>query len=74
MKRPLTEQEKRIAILICQGKSNRSIGKELELQENTVKQYISTMLKKLGLENRVQLAMYMVDERDVAESGGGPAT
>ena len=53
----LTEQEMRILRHIAQGMTNRQIGEEMFLAEKTVKNYVSTILSKLGLERRTQAAV-----------------
>ncbi|QAY69709.1 response regulator [Xylanimonas protaetiae] len=53
----LTAQEQRILTLIGQGMTNRQIGAELFLAEKTVKNYVSSLLAKLGLERRTQVAV-----------------
>lgn len=53
----LTEQERRILALIADGLTNRQIGEELMLAEKTVKNYVSSILAKLGLERRTQAAV-----------------
>jgi len=53
----LTPQERRILVLIGEGMTNRQIGAELYLAEKTVKNYVSSLLAKLGLERRVQAAV-----------------
>ncbi len=53
----LTAQEQRILLLIGKGLTNRQIGAELFLAEKTVKNYVSSLLAKLGLERRVQAAV-----------------
>jgi len=52
----LSEQERRIALLVAEGKTNRQIGAELALSPHTVKTYISNMLHKLHLTSRSQVA------------------
>ena len=54
----LTDQEKRILELIGEGMTNRQIGEAMFLAEKTVKNYVSTMLSKLGLERRTQAAVF----------------
>ena len=56
----LTEQEQRILDLIGQGMTNRQIAGELYLAEKTVKNYVSSMLAKLGLSSRTQAAIFAV--------------
>ncbi len=53
----LTEQERKILALIAEGMTNRQIGERLYLAEKTVKNYVSSILSKLGLERRTQAAV-----------------
>ncbi|MDR7311290.1 DNA-binding NarL/FixJ family response regulator [Nocardioides luteus] len=53
----LTNHERRILELIGEGKTNRQIGLEMHLAEKTVKNYVSSLLAKLGLESRTQAAI-----------------
>jgi DNA-binding NarL/FixJ family response regulator len=53
----LTEQERRILDLIGEGLTNRQIGEQLHLAEKTIKNYVSSLLAKLGLERRTQAAV-----------------
>ncbi|WP_033250411.1 response regulator [Kitasatospora phosalacinea] len=55
----LTKQERRILDLIGEGMTNRQIGNELHLAEKTVKNYVSSMLAKMGMERRTQAAAYV---------------
>jgi two-component system response regulator DevR len=54
----LTEQERRILSLIAEGLTNRQIAGRMFLAEKTVKNYVSSMLAKLGLESRTQAAVF----------------
>jgi two-component system response regulator DevR len=54
----LTAQELRILELIADGMTNRQIATTLFLAEKTVKNYVSSMLAKLGLESRTQAAIF----------------
>jgi two-component system response regulator DevR len=54
----LTQQERRILALIAEGLTNRQIGERLFLAEKTVKNYVSSLLAKLGMERRTQAAVY----------------
>ncbi len=56
--RSLTPQERRILSLVSRGLTNRQIGAELFLAEKTVKNYITAMLAKLGMERRTQAAVF----------------
>ncbi|WP_256104582.1 response regulator transcription factor [Streptomyces sp. ODS05-4] len=62
----LTEQERRILDLIGEGLTNRAIGERLHLAEKTIKNYVSSLLAKLGMERRSQAAAY-VARRQAAE-------
>ena len=53
----LTEQERKILALIAEGLTNRQIGERLFLAEKTIKNYVSSILAKLGLERRTQAAV-----------------
>jgi two-component system response regulator DevR len=54
----LTEQERKVLDLIAEGLTNRQIGTRLFLAEKTVKNYVSRLLAKLGLESRTQAAIF----------------
>jgi len=54
----LTEQERRVLMHIADGLTNRQIGKEMFLAEKTVKNYVSSILAKLGMERRTQAAVF----------------
>ncbi|MBX6390452.1 MAG: response regulator transcription factor [Frankia sp.] len=54
----LTDQERRILGLIAEGLTNRQIANRMYLAEKTVKNYVSSMLSKLGLESRTQAAVF----------------
>ena len=53
----LTQQERKILALIAEGLTNRQIGERMFLAEKTVKNYVSSILSKLGLERRTQAAV-----------------
>jgi DNA-binding NarL/FixJ family response regulator len=55
----LTEQERRILDLIGEGLTNRQIGEHMFLAEKTVKNYVSSLLAKLGMERRTQAAAFV---------------
>ena len=54
----LTAQEQRILELIGEGLTNRQIGERTYLAEQTVKNYVSALLAKLGMERRTQAAAH----------------
>ena len=55
----LTAQEQRILALIGQGLTNREIAAEMSLAEKTIKNYVTTLLAKLGLSSRTQAALFV---------------
>jgi len=59
----LTEQERRILDLIGEGLTNRQIGERMFLAEKTVKNYVSSLLAKLGLERRTQAAILATEQK-----------
>ena len=54
----LTPQERNILELIAEGLTNRQIAERVHLAEKTVKNYVSNLLAKLGMERRTQAAVY----------------
>jgi two-component system response regulator DevR len=56
----LTEQELRVLALIAEGKTNREIARALYLGEGTVRNYVSSILSKLGVTNRAEAAAFAV--------------
>jgi DNA-binding NarL/FixJ family response regulator len=59
----LSPQERRILALIADGLTNRQIGGELFLAEKTVKNYVSSLLHKLGFARRTEAAVYSSERR-----------
>jgi DNA-binding NarL/FixJ family response regulator len=66
----LTGQERRILALIADGLTNRQIAAEIHLAEKTVKNYVSNLLAKLGMERRTQAAVFAA--RLAAETAAQP--
>ncbi|HET8640643.1 MAG TPA: response regulator transcription factor [Pseudonocardiaceae bacterium] len=62
--RELTEQERKVLDLIGHGMTNRQIGAELYLAEKTVKNYVSSLLAKLGMQRRTQAAVFATELRE----------
>jgi DNA-binding NarL/FixJ family response regulator len=54
---PLSEREQEILRLLAGGQTNRQIAARLHLAEGTVKNYVSTILQKLGVQDRTQAAL-----------------
>jgi DNA-binding NarL/FixJ family response regulator len=57
----LSQQEKHVLSLVSAGRTNREIAKELFLGEGTVRNYVSSILSKLGVSNRAEAAAYAVE-------------
>jgi two-component system, NarL family, response regulator DevR len=70
----LTTQERRVLDLIAEGKTNRQIAEELYLAEKTVKNYVSNLLAKLGMERRTQAATFAVRQERSSQSPPDDAT
>lgn len=58
----LTRREKEVLRLLVQGKDNGTIAQKLGLCEKTVKNYVSSILNKLGFEDRVKLVVFAIEE------------
>jgi DNA-binding NarL/FixJ family response regulator len=56
----LTSQERQVLLLIAEGRTNREIAAELFLSEGTVRNYVSSILSKLGVSNRAEAAAYAI--------------
>ncbi len=56
----LTAQEMQVLALIAEGKTNREIASALFLSEGTVRNYVSSILSKLGVSNRAEAAAYAI--------------
>jgi DNA-binding NarL/FixJ family response regulator len=59
--RVLSERELEVAELVGEGATNREISRRLYITEGTAKNHISKILRKLGLRDRTQLALYAVE-------------
>jgi DNA-binding NarL/FixJ family response regulator len=57
----LTQQEKHVLMLVSEGNTNREIARTLYLGEGTVRNYVSSILSKLGVSNRAEAAAYAVE-------------
>lgn len=58
----LTQRELEIVSLIARGKSNKDIAAKLYISEKTVKNHVSNILKKMGLGDRTQVAIYALQK------------
>ncbi len=61
--RDLSRREMEVLAEVARGRTNAEIGKSLFLSEKTVRNYVSTILEKLHLTNRIELATYAVEHR-----------
>ncbi|KXU21461.1 LuxR family transcriptional regulator [Clavibacter nebraskensis] len=59
----LTPRERAVLDLLAEGMSNRQIGEVLDVTEKTVKNHVSGLLRKLGVERRTQAAIYGLERR-----------
>ena len=59
----LTSQERKILLLVAEGKTNKEIASEIFLSDKTVKNYVSSILSKLNLERRAQAAAFVAKNR-----------
>ena len=68
----LTDRERRVLAHLADGASNREIAERMGLAEKTVRNYVSSILAKLGLESRAQAAGYAIRNRlpELGEVGG----
>ncbi len=57
----LSQQERHVLLLVSEGKTNREIARTLYLGEGTVRNYVSSILSKLGVSNRAEAAAYAVE-------------
>jgi len=58
----LTAREMQVTQLLARGASNKAIARELDVSESTVKIHVQNVLKKLNLNSRVQIAVYVVEQ------------
>ena len=66
----LTFQERKILMLVAEGKTNKEIAAEIFLSDKTVKNYVSSILSKLNLQRRTQAAAFVAKHR-LAPPGEG---
>lgn len=63
----LTRREQQIALAIANGRSNRDIASELGITEQTVKNHLTNIFGKVGVESRLQLALALIRKSSGAE-------
>ena len=59
----LTQQERKILLLVAEGQTNKEIAAEVFLSDKTVKNYVSSILAKLNLQRRAQAAAFLARHR-----------
>ena len=59
----LTSQERKILLLVAEGKTNKEIAADVFLSDKTVKNYVSSILSKLSLQRRAQAAAFVAKHR-----------
>ena len=69
----LTPREREVLAGIAEGRSNREIARVLRVSEKTVKAHVSSVLAKLGVQDRTQAAVYAVRHDSNSGYGGGRA-
>jgi DNA-binding NarL/FixJ family response regulator len=62
---PLTHREEQILLAVAGGRSNDEIARDLHITLSTVKSHVSSLMIKIGVRNRVQLAIWAYDTRRV---------
>ncbi|MGH3927839.1 MAG: response regulator [Pseudonocardiaceae bacterium] len=62
---PLTEREEEVLALVARGRTNAEIATELFVGLSTVKTHVASLMTKLGVRNRVEIAMWAYDTRRV---------
>ena len=64
----LTKRELNLVQLIAECRTNRDISRELHLSEHTVRNYLFRIYNKLGISNRLELAVYAINQRVVCQT------
>jgi two-component system nitrate/nitrite response regulator NarL len=64
----LTKREEELVRLVAEGLTNREISRQLGLTEHTVRNYLFRIFNKLGTSNRLELALYVIKQREAHPS------
>jgi DNA-binding NarL/FixJ family response regulator len=67
---PLTPRERQVADFVARGWRNRRIAETLGITERTVKKHVGLACRKVGVTNRVELAIVLRTSENSARSGG----
>jgi DNA-binding NarL/FixJ family response regulator len=62
---PLTEREEQVVLTVARGRTNVEIAAELHISLSTVKTHLASLMTKLGLRNRVEIAIWAYETRRV---------
>jgi DNA-binding NarL/FixJ family response regulator len=65
----LTDREKQVLELILQARSNREIGRQLGIEERTVKAHVGRLMRKTGADNRIELTMRTLNRPLMLQAG-----
>ena len=60
---PLTPRERSVVAAVLEGSTNKAIAAKLGLREQTVKNHLSSIFAKLGLANRLELALFAMERK-----------
>ena len=63
----LTRREREVALLISRGSCNKEIAVKLKISERTVKAHLTSIFLKLGVSDRLQLAVYVVGHQSISQ-------
>jgi DNA-binding NarL/FixJ family response regulator len=63
---PLTGREEQVLLAVARGRTNAEIADELHISLSTVKTHLTALTAKIGVRNRVELAMWAYDTRRVS--------
>jgi DNA-binding NarL/FixJ family response regulator len=66
---PLTDREEQVLTAVASGRSNDEIARELHITLSTVKTHVGSLMAKLGVRNRVQIAIWAYETRRVRPGG-----
>ena len=67
---PLSEREEQVLAAVARGRSNDEIARELYISLSTVKSHVGSLMTKLGVRNRVELAIWAYETHRVPNSPG----